>query len=216
MKKTCPLQVTVAGGNKLVSQYIVYGFEWTIQGQQFKVDVMLLPLEGYEMVLGTQWLCILDTSTVVNIRPYRYPLNQKDVTEQMMNDLLDTDVVRHSHIPFSSPIVMVKQLDVSWRMCIDYRQLNKNTIKDKFPFLVIEELIDEFHGVQVFSKLDLRITTPLQSKWLPKLLSFDYEIDYKKGKENVVANALSRVQRQGELFSLLSEVTTTEFIDVVK
>ncbi|GJV20478.1 transposon ty3-G gag-pol polyprotein [Tanacetum coccineum] len=60
-----------------------------------------------------------------------------------------------------------------------------------------------------------KITTPFQSKWLPKLLGFDYEIEYKKGKENVVADALSRVQRQGELFSLLSEVTTNEFMEVV-
>lgn len=41
MKKTCPLQVTVAGGNKLVSQYMVYGFQWNIQVYQFRGDVML-------------------------------------------------------------------------------------------------------------------------------------------------------------------------------
>ncbi|GJY40766.1 hypothetical protein Tco_0428036 [Tanacetum coccineum] len=87
-----------------------------------------------------------DETVAVNIRPYRYPLIQKDAIEVIVKELLDTRVVRPSHIPFSSPIVMVKKKDGSWRMCIDYRQLNKNTIKDKFPIPVIEELIDESHS----------------------------------------------------------------------
>ncbi|GJY87372.1 reverse transcriptase [Tanacetum coccineum] len=92
----------------------------------------------------------------INSRPYRHPPTQKDAIEVMLKELLDTGVIRDSQSPFSSPVVMVKKKDGSWRMCINYTKLNNATIKDKFPIPVIEELIDEFQGSQYFTKLDLR------------------------------------------------------------
>ncbi|GKA99186.1 reverse transcriptase [Tanacetum coccineum] len=89
-------------------------------------------------------------------RPYRHPPTQKDAIETTVKELSDSGVIRHSQSSFSSPMVMVKKKDGSWRICIDYRQLNKQTIKDKFPIPIIEELIDELNGSAVFSKLDLR------------------------------------------------------------
>lgn len=75
----------------------------------------------------------------------------------MVQELLESGVIKPSQSPLSSPIVMIKKKDGSWRMYIDYRQLNQHTIKDRFPIPVIEELIDEVGGYQVFSKLDLRL-----------------------------------------------------------
>nr|GEV65596.1 retrotransposable element Tf2 [Tanacetum cinerariifolium] len=85
-----------------------------------------------------------------------HPPNQNDAFEGMVKELMDSGVIRASQSPFSSPIVMVKKKDDTWKMCIDYRQLNKHTVKDKFPIPVIKELIDELNGSVVFSKLDLR------------------------------------------------------------
>ncbi|GJV94613.1 putative mitochondrial protein [Tanacetum coccineum] len=73
-----------------------------------------------------------------------------------IRELLDSKAIRPSYSPFSSPIVMVKKKDGTQRICIDYRKLNKLTIKDKFPIPLIEELINELYGSKVFSKLDLR------------------------------------------------------------
>jgi hypothetical protein len=89
-------------------------------------------------------------------RPYRYPYYQKTEIEKIVKDLLDSGCVRPSQSPFASLVLLVTKADGSWRMCVDYRGLNKEIVKYKFLILVIDELLDELQGAMVFSKLDLR------------------------------------------------------------
>lgn len=99
---------------------------------------------------------LLEGARPVNLRPYRHTPVLKDEIERQVAEMLHSGVIQTSNSAFSSPALLVKKKDGTWRLCIDYRHLNAITIKGKYPLPVIDELLDELSGAVYFSKLDLR------------------------------------------------------------
>ncbi|KAA3473697.1 DNA/RNA polymerases superfamily protein [Gossypium australe] len=92
----------------------------------------------------------------ISIAPYRMaPIELKELKAQLQ-ELTDKGFARPSFSPWGAPILFVKKKDGTMRMCIDYRQLNKVTIKNKYPLPRIDDLFDQLKGALVFSKIDLR------------------------------------------------------------
>ncbi|KAJ1688260.1 hypothetical protein LUZ63_019650 [Rhynchospora breviuscula] len=95
-------------------------------------------------------------SKPINLRPYRFSHFQKLEIESIIEELLHHSFIQPSTSSYASPVLLVKKKDGTWRLCVDYRQLNDQTIKNKYPIPIIDDLLDELKGATFFSKLDLR------------------------------------------------------------
>jgi len=91
----------------------------------------------------------------VSMAPYRMSASELAELKKQLEDSLDNKFVRPSVSPWGAPVLLVKKKDGSMRLCIDYRQLNKVIIKNTYPLLRIDDLMDQLVGARVFSKIDL-------------------------------------------------------------
>ena len=88
-----------------------------------------------------------------------------------LEDLLQKSYIRPSVSPWGESVLFIKKKDGTLRLCIDYRELNKITIKNKYPLPRIDDLFDQLQGMRVFSKVDLRLgyhQLRIKSKNIPK------------------------------------------------
>ncbi|GAU51606.1 hypothetical protein TSUD_414380 [Trifolium subterraneum] len=135
------------GGVKLEELLVVSEFS-----DVFPEDISDLPPErevefGIDLVPGT---------SPISMAPYRMSASELNELKKQLEELLEKKFIRPSVSPWGAPVLLVKKKEGSMRLCIDYRQLNKATIKNKYPLPRIDDLMDQLVGACVFSKIDLR------------------------------------------------------------
>ena len=92
----------------------------------------------------------------ISLPPYRMASSELKELKTQLQELVDRGFIRPSISPWGTPVLFVKKKDDTWRLCIDSRQLNKVTIRNKYPLPRIDDLFDQLQGAKVFSKIDLR------------------------------------------------------------
>ncbi|GJW75354.1 putative reverse transcriptase domain-containing protein [Tanacetum coccineum] len=125
--------------------------------------------------------------------PYRLAPSEMQELSDQLQELGDRVFIRPSTSPWGAPILFIKKKDGSFRMCIDYQELNKPTVKNHYPLPRIDDLFDQLQSLQHI--LDQKELNMRQRRWLELLAYYDCDIRYHPGKTNVVADALSQKER---------------------
>jgi hypothetical protein len=152
MRKGCKLYAILALNEKGVAK----GLEHLSVVREF-ADVFpeelprMLPERELEFSIDLK----LGTEPIARM-PYRMSTPELQELKMQLKELLDLGLIRPSVSPCGAPVIFIQKKDGSWRLCIDYRQLNKATIKNQYPLPRIDDLFDQIKGATVFSKIDLR------------------------------------------------------------
>nr|GFB54886.1 putative reverse transcriptase domain-containing protein [Tanacetum cinerariifolium] len=139
---------------------------------------MLIKLGSFDVVVGMDWLSkyhakIICDEKVVHISidgktliirgaapvaraPYRLAPSKMQELSDQLQELANRGFIRPSTSPWGAPVLFVKKKDGSFRMCIDYQELNRLTIKNRYPLPKINDLFDQLQGSSIYSKIELR------------------------------------------------------------
>ncbi|GJS53931.1 putative reverse transcriptase domain-containing protein [Tanacetum coccineum] len=126
---------------------IIRGCTLNFLNHPFNIDLMPVELGSFDVIIG---------AAPVARAPYRLaPSEMKELSEQLLEHS-DKGFIGPSSSPWGAPVLFVKKKDGSFRMCIDYRELNKLTVKNRYPLPRIDDLFDQLQGSSIYSKIDLR------------------------------------------------------------
>ncbi|GKF44160.1 hypothetical protein Tco_0130712, partial [Tanacetum coccineum] len=120
-----------------------------------------------------------------------------------LQKLSDKGFIRPSSSPWGAPIIFVKKKDGSFRMCIDYQELNKLTMKNRYPLLRIDDLFDQLQGSSIYSKIDLRSVMPFSLTNAPAV--FMYLMNQTKQEHKEHLKLILELLKKEELYAKFSK-----------
>ncbi|GJW99119.1 putative reverse transcriptase domain-containing protein [Tanacetum coccineum] len=121
------------------------------------VDVFLEDLSGLPPPRQVEFrMNLVPGVTLVAKSPYRLAPSEMQELSGQLQELHDKGFIRPSHSSWGAPVLFVKKKDGSFHMCIDYRELNKLNVKNRYPLSRIDDLFDQMQGARYFSKIDIR------------------------------------------------------------
>lgn len=132
--------------------------------EQYRLDVQNLLVKFDKMIPKGKALSTVNNATlqiklkddfIVSRNPYRLSAVERKAVREIISDLLQNNIIQESSSPFASPIILVRKKDGNYRMCVDYRELNAHTIKDRFPLPLIEDQLDRLGKAKFFTSLDM-------------------------------------------------------------
>nr|XP_043630277.1 uncharacterized protein LOC122601561 [Erigeron canadensis] len=179
------LQVEVGNGRMELVKDVYRGCEIKIFSELFQANLIPFPMGEFDIILGDifedipivnefagvipegfpgippEWqvefsIDLIPGANPIAKAPYRLAPTEMQEMMKQLQELLDKGFIRPSNSSRGAPVLFVKKKDGSMRMCIDYRELNKVTIKNKYPLPRIDDLFDQLQGASYFSKIDLR------------------------------------------------------------
>ncbi|GJW46865.1 putative reverse transcriptase domain-containing protein [Tanacetum coccineum] len=140
----------MADENLISTNTIIQGAILPLLNQPFKIDLMPIKLGSFDVVIGMDWLSKHHARIICDEKVIHIPFDGETLI------IRDRGFIRPSTSPWGAPVLFVKKKDGSFRMCIDYRELNKLTIKNRYPLPRIDDLFDQLQGSSVYSKINLR------------------------------------------------------------
>nr|GEZ26158.1 putative reverse transcriptase domain-containing protein [Tanacetum cinerariifolium] len=142
--------IEMIDGNLISTDTVIQGCTLTLLNQPFEIDLMPIKLGSFDVVIGMDWLSKYHAKIICDEKVVHIPIEDETLI------IRDRGFILPSTSPWGAPVLFVKRKDKSFIMCIDYRKLNKVTVKNRYPLSRIDDLFDQLQGSSVYSKIDLR------------------------------------------------------------